>query len=42
MPSLRDVAHDGRLCTFTIYQQLEIPLARSWAALVRATGNVRY
>ena len=28
-PSLRDVAHDGWLCTFTIHHQLEIPSARS-------------
>ncbi len=42
MPSLRDVAHDGWLCTFTMQQQLEIPSARScWAAPVRATGTVR-
>jgi hypothetical protein len=43
MPSLRDVAHDGWLCTciFTMLQKLEIPSARSWAAPVRATGTVR-
>jgi hypothetical protein len=41
MPSLRDVAHDGWLFTFTIKQQLEIPSARSWAAPVRATGTVQ-
>jgi hypothetical protein len=37
MPSLRDVAHDGWLCTFT----MEIPSARNWAAPIRATGTVR-
>ncbi len=36
VPSL----NDGWLCTFTIYQQLEIPSARSWAAPARATGTV--
>jgi hypothetical protein len=43
MPSLRDVAHGGWLCTFTLLykKQLEIPSARSWAAPVRATGTVR-
>ncbi len=41
MPSLRDITHDGWLCTFTIKQQLEIPSARSWAAPVRATGTVQ-
>jgi hypothetical protein len=41
LPSLRDVAHDGWLCTFTIKQQLKIPSARSWAAPVRATGTAR-
>ncbi len=41
MPYLRDVALDGWLCTSTIYQLLEIPAARSWAAPVRATGTVR-
>jgi hypothetical protein len=41
MPSLRDVAYDGWLCTFTIKQQLEIPSARSWTAPVRGTGTVR-
>jgi hypothetical protein len=30
MPSLRNVAHDGQLCTFSIKQELEIPSARSW------------
>jgi hypothetical protein len=39
LPPLRDVAHDGWLCIFTIQQQLEIPSARSWAAPVRATGT---
>ncbi len=28
MPSLRDIANDGWLCTFIISQQLEIPQAR--------------
>jgi hypothetical protein len=28
--------------TSTVYQQLEIPSARSWAAPVRATEKVRY
>ncbi len=37
IPSLREVAHDASLCTFT----MEIPSARSWAAPVRATGTVR-
>ncbi len=41
IPSLRDVAHDGWLCTFILYKQLEIPSARSWTALVRATGTVQ-
>ncbi len=41
MPSLRNVAHDGWLCTFIIEQQLQIPSARSWAALIRATGTVQ-
>jgi hypothetical protein len=41
MPSLRDGALDGWLCTFTIQQQLEIPSACSLAAPVRATGTVR-
>jgi hypothetical protein len=41
MPSLRDVAHDGWLCTFTKEQQLEMPSARSWAAPVGTTGTVR-
>jgi hypothetical protein len=40
MPSLRDVAHDEWVYTFTIIQQLEIPSARSWAAPVRVTGTV--
>jgi hypothetical protein len=35
LPPLRNVAHDGWLCIFTIQQQLEIPSARSWAAPVR-------
>jgi hypothetical protein len=36
MPSLREVAHDGWLCTYIyIKQQLEILWARSWAAPVR-------
>jgi hypothetical protein len=39
MPSLRDVAHDGWLCTFTKEQQLEMPSDRSWAAPVRTTGT---
>jgi len=38
---MRDIAHDGWLCTFTIYQQMEIPSVRSWAAPVRGTGTVR-
>jgi hypothetical protein len=41
MPSLRDVAHDRWLCTFTIIQQLETQSARSWAAPVWATGTVQ-
>jgi hypothetical protein len=39
--SLRDVAHDGRLCTFTTQQELEIPSSGSGATPVRATGTVR-
>jgi hypothetical protein len=41
MHSLRDLAHDGWLCTFTLQQQLEIPSAHSWAAPVRACGMDR-
>ena len=41
MPSLRDEAHDGWLCTSALKQQLEIASARSWEAPVRATGTVR-
>jgi hypothetical protein len=37
MPSLRDVTHEGWLCTFNVKQQLGIPSVRSWAAPVRAT-----
>jgi hypothetical protein len=37
IPCLRDVAHD----IYYIYQQLEIPSPRSWAATVRASGTVR-
>ncbi len=33
MPSLRDLAHDGWLCTFTVKQKLEITSAR------RSQGN---
>jgi hypothetical protein len=40
MPSLRDEAHDGWLCTSALKQQLEIASARSWEAPVRATGTV--
>ncbi len=36
MPSLRDVAQDGWLCTFIIWK-LDIPTSRSWAAPVTAT-----
>jgi hypothetical protein len=41
MHSLRDVAHDGWLCTFNTKQQLEITSANSWAAPVQTTGTVR-
>ena len=41
MPSLRDLAHDGWLCTLPKEQQLEMPSTRSWAAPVRTTGTVR-
>jgi hypothetical protein len=41
MPSMRDVAHDGWLYTFTIKHQLQIPSAHSWAAPVRATSTGR-
>jgi hypothetical protein len=37
MPSLQYVDYDGWFCTFTIQQQLEISLAHSWEAPVRAT-----
>ncbi len=40
MRSLRDVAHDGWLCTFTIFQQLEILSACSWVAPVRETSTI--
>jgi hypothetical protein len=42
MPSLRDVTHDGWLCTFSIQQQLEIPSARSWAAPVSTVKATAY
>ncbi len=45
MPSLRDVAHDGWLCSFTLYcitaSGNSIPSARRWAVHVRATGTVQ-
>jgi hypothetical protein len=34
------IAYNEWLCTFTILQQLDISLAHSWAAPVRATGPV--
>ncbi len=40
IPFLRYVVLDGWMCTFIIKQQLEIPLARSWAAPVRATERL--
>jgi hypothetical protein len=38
MPSLRDAAHDGRLCTFTVQYITAAgnSSARCWAASVRA------
>ncbi len=41
MPSFRNKAHDRWLYTVTIWQQLDIPSASSWAAPVRATVAVR-
>jgi hypothetical protein len=32
---IRDIGHDGWLCTFIIKQQIEMPSARSWAAPAR-------
>ncbi len=43
IPSLRDVAHDGWLCTFTKYQQLKNQLGSPsyWCVTEKAGGTAR-